>query len=70
MKRSYRIRLREACYSSLTITPKKLEFLKVWNIARKDAFTPANIAAGWVATRIYLRDRSKALNSKLARRLD
>ena len=70
LKRAYRKRLREACASSLTMNPKKPEFLEAWNLARKDAFTAANIAAGWIATGIFPRDRSKPLNSRLARQLD
>ena len=34
------------------------------------AFTPANIASGWLATGIFPRDRSKPLNSRLARQRD
>ena len=70
LKRSYRNELRSACASSLTMTPKKPEFLEAWNKARKKAFTLANIAAGWRATGIFPRDRSKPLNSRLARDLD
>ena len=70
LKRAYRRLLRQACAESLTMTPKKPEFLKSWSAARKEAFTPANIAAGWKATGIYPRDRSKALNSRLARQRD
>ena len=70
LKRSYRKHLREACALSLTMTPKKPEFLEAWNKARKEVFTLANIAAGWKATGIFPRDRSKPLNSRLARQLD
>ena len=67
LKRSYRKHLREICAASLTMAPKKPEFLEAWNKARKEAFTPANIAAGWRATGIYPKDRLKPLNSRLAR---
>ena len=70
LKRSYRKHLREACASSLTMTPKKPEFLEAWNKARKEAFRRTIIAAGWKATGIFLRDRSKPLNSRLARDRD
>ena len=52
------------------MTPKKPEFLKSWSAARKEAFTLANIAAGWKATGIFPSYRSKALNSRLARQRD
>ena len=35
--------------------------------ARNEAFTPLTIAAGWRETGIFPRDRSKPLNSRLAR---
>ncbi|KAK2041719.1 hypothetical protein LZ31DRAFT_633202 [Colletotrichum somersetense] len=53
--------------SSLTTTLKKPEFLEAWMDARLESFTASNIAAGWRATGIFPRDRSKALNSRLAR---
>ena len=67
LKRKYRDHLRAACRSSLTMTPKKPEFLEAWMGAWNDAFTPSNIAAGWLATGIFPRNRSKPLNSRLAR---
>ena len=70
LKRAYRNKLREACALSLNMNPKKPEFLEAWNRARKVAFTPANIASGWLATGIFPRDRSKPLNSRLARQRD
>ena len=46
LKRAYRKHLRNACATSLTMTPKKPEFLEAWNKARKEAFTPHQIAVG------------------------
>lgn len=67
LKVAYRDFLREACFSSLTQDPKKPAFLEAWNKARKQAFTVEIIDLGWRATGIFLRDRSKALNSRLTR---
>ena len=49
------------------MTPKKPEFLEAWMAARRDAFKPSIIDSGWRATGIFPRDRSKPLNSRLAR---
>ena len=70
LKRAYRKHLRQACVSSLTMTPKKPEFLEAWKKARKEALTPEHIATGWKATGIYPRDPLKAINSRLARQRD
>ena len=67
LKRKYRDHLRSACRRSLTMTPKKPEFLEAWMAARRDAFKPSIIDSGWRATGIFPRDRSKPLNSRLAR---
>lgn len=67
LKRAYRKHLRQACASSLTMAPKKPEFLESWNLARKEAITPGHIATGWKATGIYPGDPLKPLNSRLAR---
>lgn len=70
LKRAYRKHLRQACVSSLTMMPKKPEFLEAWNKARKEALTPEHIAIGWKATCIYPKDPLKAINSRLARQRD
>lgn len=70
LKRAYQRTLRQTCEVSLTMTPKKPEFLQAWSAARKEAFTHRQIAVGWQATGIWPRDPNKVLNSRLARQCE
>ena len=48
----------------------KPEFVAAWKRARNGAMTKEKILKGWESTGIFLRDRSKALNSRLTRQAD
>ena len=52
-----------------TVTSKP-EFLEAWKRARNKALTKQKILKGWESTGIFLRDPSKALNSRLAKQAD
>jgi hypothetical protein len=44
--------------------PGKKEFFHAYSIARKQAFSPVYITAGWAATGIWPRDRNKMLENR------
>ena len=48
----------------------KSEFVAAWKRARNEALTEEKILRGSESTGIYPRDRSKALNSRLAMQAD
>ena len=70
LKRRFRSILRTTCYSMMVTIAGKPEFVAAWKRARIEALTKEKILRGWESTGIYPRDRSKALNSRLAIQAD
>jgi hypothetical protein len=64
LKRIYKRSLSNVCTLFCKSFPGKEEFLHAYSIARKQAFLPVYITAGWAATGIWPRDRNRVLESR------
>jgi hypothetical protein len=64
LKRIYKRSLSDACTLLCESFSGKEEFLHAYSIARKQAFSPVYITAGWFATGIWPQDRNKVLKNR------
>ncbi|OBS20524.1 hypothetical protein FPOA_17809 [Fusarium poae] len=70
LKRAYRRAFTISALLHCNPNPGKQEFLHAYQLARKERLISVNILAGWQASGIFPRNRSKPLNSRFVRRGD